>query len=72
MNALELPSEQMPYMFLPAERFSRISQEAQCSFAEGSFVEHQSENIPEWVCELCDTVQRFKNKSEYKYVGHDP
>lgn len=68
MNAIEIPQEQMSYLVYPTERLSGISQEAQLSFAERPYGEHQTENDCEWVCRECETTQIFKNKSEYKYV----
>lgn len=68
MNAMELPNEQMSYMFLPNEPFQRLSQEVPCSSAERPYAEHQTENSVEWFCDECETRQTFKNKSEYKYV----
>ena len=59
MNAMELPSEQIPYMPFPADGLSRHSKEAQCSYPE-------HENTVEMVCKECDTHQTFKNKSEFK------
>ena len=61
MNAMELPHEQMPYMFFPAERLSRGSLEVQTSLAE-----QQTEPVSEWVCHTCVPSTTFKNKSEYK------
>lgn len=68
VNAMELPNEQMPYTLYPTERLSRGSQEAQCSYAERSYAEHQTENSVELVCNECKPPQPFKNKSEFKYV----
>ena len=63
MNPIELPSEQISYMYHPTERISAASQEA-----HASSVEHQTELAPEYICEVCGTDQKFKNKSEYTYV----
>lgn len=60
MNAIELPSEQMSYMYHPTERLSAAS------------VEHQTELAPEYICEVCGADQKFKNKSEYTYVRPNP
>ena len=68
MKAMEIPNEQMPYMVYPSERLVRVSQEAQYAYAERAYAEHQTENVPELVCDECETPQYFKNKSEYKYV----
>ena len=63
MNAIELPNEQMPYMIYPHEKPLGFSMEAQ-----PSSIEHEPENVPDLVCEKCDSEQRFKNKSEFQYV----
>ena len=63
MNAMELPNEQIPYMYYSGERPSQVLQEPQPSFAE-----HQTENVAERICKDCETPHKFKNKSEYKYV----
>ncbi|CAF9904117.1 MAG: hypothetical protein ALECFALPRED_004853 [Alectoria fallacina] len=65
MNAMELPNEQMPYMLYPTEGLSRVSQEAQCSYAERSYPENPTESTQQWLCADCQSSQTFKNKSEF-------
>ena len=62
MNAVELPNEQMPYMIYPPEKPLGFSIEA-----HSSSTEHEPENVPEMVCEQCNS-DKFKNKSEFQYV----
>ena len=69
MNGMELPNEQVPYsIYSTTERLSRVSQEVQCSYAEQTYAEQQTENSQEWLCKRCQPHQLFKNRSEFKCV----
>ena len=67
MNTMEVPSEQMTCIVYPTAGLSAVSQEAQASS-----MEHQTEDAPEYICEVCGPGLKFKNKSEHRYFQPKP